>query len=147
MAKIPREFWTGRTTHEEMKILASGTEVFLQVLLALNHMIQMASGGSDDDLMLTYNVEAVKKAISDRAQALHDSDRSDNPKVDYWTKEEVKEFCSHVVALDTSTYAYLENVGTQAFSVEKVVQFAEKQKIPGNLLNDTLKVTTVCFQA
>ena len=80
-------------------------------------------------------------------QALHDDDRSDNPKVNYWTKEEVKEFCSLVEVLDTSTYAYLKNVGTQAFSVEKFVQFAEKRKIPGNLLKDTLKATTICYQA
>ena len=58
----------------------------------------------------------------------------------------MKWFCSHVEVLDTSTYTYLKNVGTQAFAVGKVLQLAEKRKIPGNLLRDTLKPTTVCFQ-
>ncbi len=83
MTETAREFRTGRTTHEGTKIVASGTELFLQALLVLNHMIKMADGGSNDDLMLAYNVEAVKKDINDSAQALNDVERSAKPKENY----------------------------------------------------------------
>ncbi len=44
--------------------------------MVLIHMIKMVNRSSTDDLMLSYDVEAVIKAISDSAQALHDSDSS-----------------------------------------------------------------------
>ena len=63
MAKIASQFWKERTSEEEKKILVSGTEVFQKVLMVLIHMIKMANRNSTDDLMLTYDVEAVKKVL------------------------------------------------------------------------------------